>query len=141
MTMNSRAIWVIAAVVMAAIFIPVSISSYYDWESFSRGSLVTVSITRLPTNSSSYLKFSFKGQKYAKQVSGNININLTVGDNTQLKFYEGAGDHFLFPEENPMTGDLIATGILIFLAVVSTYYATRKTPPPIKLFGKTILNK
>jgi hypothetical protein len=134
-TMSSRTIWASAAVIVAAILIPVSMSAYYDLQSVIHGSLVIVRVTDLPTSSGD-LKFSYNGQIYDKDVPDNVHLNLNVGDSIQLKYSNAANGHFLFPGENPMTWNLIAIGIAFILVVAFIYYASRKEPPPIIIFGK-----
>jgi hypothetical protein len=88
--MSSRIIWVSAAVLVAVLLVPVSMSAYYDWQSVCHGSLVIVRVTDLPKSSSGDLKFSYNGQVYDKDVPNNVHLNLNVGDSIQLKYSNAA---------------------------------------------------
>lgn len=134
--MSSRIIWIISAVVAAAILIPVSMSGYEDWQVYSRGSLVVVHITRLPSARSGFLKFTLNGRPYDKSVSQRFNNNLNIGDSIRLKYFSGAANRFLWPDENPVSGDLAAIVILFSSLIACIVYASRRVPPEATVFRR-----
>jgi uncharacterized BrkB/YihY/UPF0761 family membrane protein len=136
--MRTRIFWIFFAVIAFVILIPVSISVYKDWQVYSKGTLVKVELTSLPRSTSGFIKFKMDGRIFDKRLSGNVNSSVNVGDTIQLKYLKGYEGHFLFADENPMSWDILAIAIALFLGIACLYYAFKKDPPPVQAFGRKL---
>lgn len=136
--MSRRLIWIFFSLIAFAILIPVSISINGDWQVYSKGTIVKVELKSLPRTTSGFIKFKMDGRIYNKRLSGNVTNSLNVGDSIQLKYLKGYEGHFLFPDENPVTWSIIAILLFPALGIACLYYAFKRDPPPIQVFGKTL---
>jgi len=131
---RSRIIWIAFAVIAFSIFLPVSISLYRDYEVYSEGGVVDVTVTYLPdplTSKSEFMKFEMGGNIYDKRVNRNTSSVLHIGEKIQLKYLEQYKGHFLFPKEDPIGWGVCALAMLLFVGLSCIYYACQKNPPSI----------
>ena len=135
--MRTRIFWGGFALLPFLISIPFSISSYKDWKVYRGGSIVSTRLITVPKSSPGYIKFQFDGHTYSKRISGYLDPSIRTGDTLQLKFLRGYEGHFLFPDENPLSWDIVVILMMLFLGFACLYYAFRKNPPN-KVFGRKI---
>jgi hypothetical protein len=134
--MRRRIFWIFFAFLAFAILTPVSISSYKDWQVYTKGVNVTVQIVSLPRSTPGLMKFKLNESIYDKKISSKDALN--AGDSLQLKYLRGFEGHFLFPTENPIPWAVFSILLFISLGIACLYYAFKKDSPPVEAFGKKI---
>jgi len=134
--MRRRIFWVFFAFLAFVILTPVSISSYKDWQVYTKGVNVTVQIVSLPRSIPGLMKFKLNENIYDKKISSKDALN--AGDSLQLKYLRGFESHFLFPAENPIPWAVFSILLFISLGMACLYYAFKKDPPAVEAFGKKI---
>ena len=128
--MKIRFFWSFLGAISFTILIPVSISSYNDYQVYKNGSVVDVVLTFLPRNNTTKtdnMEFEMNGDIYDKKVYASFSNAHHVGDKIKLKYLAGY-DNFLFPNESPLIWDIMAILLIICLGISCFYYAYKKHP-------------
>jgi hypothetical protein len=113
-----------------ALIIPVSISFYRNYQVYSKGHFVVVTVKRLPvpaSSKSSFMSFEMAGRIYTKKVGGSRADDLYVGEKLSLKYLEGYDYNFLFPDENPSIWGIVCIVVLFVFGIASFFTAFRRS--------------
>lgn len=120
--------FLIPAIFMLILLIPVSISFKKDYEVYKNGNIVKVKVVKLPEGTFSRKKamyFELYDSIYSKSISMNTRNSLHIGDEIELRYLQG-NSHILFPYENPLRWDLFTIGLMVLCSIASFYYAFKK---------------
>jgi hypothetical protein len=123
--MKMKIIWIICALISFGITIPLSITFYNDYEVYTKGNLINVTITNVPKiyggpSSFNFMNFNYNDKNYSIKV---YNTNgFSIGENIQLRYLKGFENHFLFPDDNPLGWDIFAIIILVVTGIGCIYY-------------------
>jgi hypothetical protein len=137
--LKTRIFWGIFALLAFLTLIPFCFSVHEQWEVFSKGNIVDVTIRSVPNSlaTNGTLKFEYQGRVYSKGMSGSASRYLHIGDKIQMKFLEGHRI-FLFPNDNPVGWGVFVLLLLFISGIFFIYYALRKNPPAVQAFGRKI---
>lgn len=137
--MKTRIFWGTFAALAFILLIPLCIAFNSQYQVYSKGNIIEVTITSLPgklvTNGN--MKFEFNGKTYSKSVNGNVNNYLHIGDKIQMK-HLARGQIFLFINENPMGWGIFVILMVLISGICFIYYAIKTDTPSVQVFGRKL---
>lgn len=121
-----RLFWIAFAFILMLCLVPVSWSAYNNYMVHKYGTLVEVTIIKLPergfsSKSKGDMVFFYQNREYKKMISGRNNHY--VGEKLILRYLNGYEDNFLYQSENNNLGSVISILMILGLIVVFLYYA------------------
>lgn len=137
--MSTKITWTVFSLLAFLLLIPLSIAFYRQWQVYYKGSIVEVTITSLPgkLTTNGNMNFEFNGKINSIGINGNSSNYLHVGQKIQLRHLDGY-DTFLFVNFNPISRWVFLVTATLFCAIYFAYNAFKKSPPPVKAFGKRL---
>jgi hypothetical protein len=126
--------WAAFALLAFMLEAAIAYAIHEQWEVYSKGSIVEVTITSLPNSlaTNGTLKFEFEGKIQSKGTNGSAAGSLHIGDKIQMKHLSGH-NMFLYVYENPVAWGAFVMVFLFIAGISFIYYAVKKTPPSLKM--------
>ena len=131
--MKIRIFWAAFALLALMLVGAIGYGVHEQWEVYSTGSIVEVTITSLPNRlaTNGTLKFEFKGKIESKGVNGSAAESLHIGDKIQMRHLSGH-NMFLYIDEDPVGWGVFVMVFLSICEIAFIYYAVKKNPPAVK---------
>ena len=132
--MKIRLFWGGCALLSFLLLAAIGYAIHEQWEIYSKGNIVEVTITSLPNSltTNGNLKFEFDGKIHSKSINGNTARLLHIGDKMQMKYLEGH-QIFLYKDDNPVGWGLYVLIFLFVAGIFFIYYSLKKTPPSLRM--------
>ena len=119
-----RNFWLILSIGSFLLTIPISISSYHDYEVVTKGKIVQVVLIEI-SQSKGFIKFKLNGKVYDKRFNRFLGNSNKIGDLIKMRHFSGNGEYFLLADENPIFIDLFLIIALLFCSGACIYYRVK----------------
>ena len=137
--MRTRIFWGFFSLLALSLVIIFTYSIHEQWEVYSKGNIVDVTVIALPNRlaTNGTMKFEFQGKIHSKKIDGNASTYMHIGDKIQMRHLEGR-QIFMYVNDNPLGWGIFVLLFMLVSALYCAYYALKKDTPPVKVFGKKI---